>query len=54
MSKLTLSLENLEVSTFEPMEKEVKPAKALEGTYDTVGVFCTAPKYSCIYACFPQ
>jgi hypothetical protein len=49
MSKLSLSLENLEVSSFEPASVDVQAMD--EGTYDTINVFCTAPKYSCLIAC---
>jgi hypothetical protein len=49
MSKLSLSVESLEVSSFEPLSLDVQVLE--EGTYDTVGVFCTYPKYSCLIAC---
>jgi hypothetical protein len=50
VSKLSLSLEHLEVASFEPAPA-IKSAVADDGTYDTVGVFCTYPKYSCLLAC---
>jgi hypothetical protein len=49
MSKLSLSLESLEVSSFEPLSVDVQALD--EGTYDTVGVFCTYPRASCLIAC---
>jgi hypothetical protein len=52
MSKLALRLDELEISSFEPEKQDLKAVE--DNTYDTVGVFCTYPKYSCYIACYPQ